>query len=131
MPDLLTEVRLDKWVWAARFFKTRSLASQAVDAGHVRLNGQRSKPARSVKVGDTLHIQVVHGLFEVVVQALAEQRGSATLAQSLYQETPESVQAREAAQLQHSLAPRYEAQHEDSGRPSKRDRRQIGKLRGY
>jgi ribosome-associated heat shock protein Hsp15 len=118
-------VRIDKWLWAARFFKTRSLATDAVDAGKVRLNGDRIKPARGVKPGDTLQIDNGATEWEVVVRALADKRGSATVAQTLYTETEESVAQRQKTAEQRKFF------HEPSallkGRPTKRDRRQLDK----
>lgn len=115
------KVRIDKWLWAARFFKTRSLASQAVDGGKVHCNGERIKPARAVHMGDKLSIR--QGAFEVmvVVRALSERRGPASEAVLLYEETPESVAQR--AVLKEQL--RAEPTFEHKGRPTKRDRRHI------
>jgi ribosome-associated heat shock protein Hsp15 len=118
-----SRVRIDKWLWAARFFKTRSLAAQAVDGGRVRLNEVRVKPSREVKVGDELAVRVGEHEWVVEVKALAVQRGPATVARTLYDERPESIAKREAA-----IAARRE--HADPslelhGRPTKRDRRQI------
>ncbi|MDP2962975.1 MAG: S4 domain-containing protein [Sulfurimicrobium sp.] len=115
------KLRIDKWLWAARFFKTRSLASQAVDGGKVQCNGERIKPARAVHVGDELRIR--QGPYElvVVVRALSERRGPASEAALLYEETPESVAAR--AVLKEQL--RAEPTFEQKGRPTKRDRRHI------
>lgn len=116
-----TKVRIDKWLWAARFFKTRSLASQAVDGGKVHCNGERIKPARAVHVGDELSIR--QGAFEIKikVRALSERRGPASEAVLLYEETPESIAAR--AVLKEQL--RVEPSFEHKGRPTKRDRRHI------
>lgn len=119
-------VRIDKWLWAARFYKTRSLAAEAVGGGKVELNGERPKPAKGVKVGDELRIR--SGPFEqvVLVRGLSERRGPASVAQALYEETPESVAAR--ARMAERM--RYEAPITmDSGRPSKKDRRDIRRLR--
>lgn len=120
-------VRLDKWLWAARFYKTRSLATQAVAGGKVQLNGERAKPARLVASGDTLRIRI--GPFEhtVTVTALAERRGTARAAAALYRETAESARAREALHLQLKLhaPPPYEGK----GRPTKKARRDIDRLR--
>lgn len=116
-----TKVRIDKWLWAARFFKTRSLASQAVDGGKVHCNGERVKPARAVHVGDELSIR--QGLYEVMVmvRALSERRGPASEAALLYEETPESVAARAVLREQLRVEPTFE----HKGRPTKRDRRHI------
>jgi len=88
-------VRIDKWLWAARFFKTRGLATEMVNAGHVQINGERSKASKTVQAGDELRINRSQELFTVTVTALAEKRGSAAIAQSLYQETEQSIAARE------------------------------------
>ena len=124
MTDLT--VRIDKWLWAARFFKTRSMAADAVSGGRVELNGDRVKPAKSVKVGDELKIRL--GFYEhvIAVRGLSEQRGPAVVAQALYEETPESAAAR--AKLAERM--RYEMpKGTESGRPSKKDRRDIRRLR--
>mgnify|MGYP001764314625 CR=1 FL=1 len=116
-------LRIDKWLWAARFFKTRSLASDAVDGGKVHLNGVRVKPAKTVSIGDTLEIRIGPFQFVVVVCGLSPRRGPASEAAKLYQETEESRSVREslAAQL------KAEAVHGEvrQGRPTKRDRRHI------
>jgi ribosome-associated heat shock protein Hsp15 len=119
-------VRLDKWLWAARFFKTRSLATDAVDGGKVRVNGERVKPARSVKLGDTLVIDNGSTEWEVIVKDLADQRGSATIAQGLYEETAHSIAERQKkAELRKFFR---EPSAEIKGRPTKRDRRLIDKF---
>ncbi|HZW14581.1 MAG TPA: RNA-binding S4 domain-containing protein [Noviherbaspirillum sp.] len=119
-------VRIDKWLWAARFFKTRSLATDAVDSGKVRLNGDRVKPARSVKVGDMLDIDNGSTEWEVVVDGLAEKRGSATVAQTLYVETEQSIAERQKKAEQRKLF--REPSESIKGRPTKRDRRQLDKF---
>lgn len=119
-------VRIDKWLWAARFYKTRSLAADAIGSGKVELNGERIKPAKAVKVADTVRVR--SGIFEhvVVVKALSDKRGPASVAQTLYEETAESAAAR--AKLAERM--RYEMPAAmDSGRPSKKDRRDIERLR--
>ncbi len=120
-------MRLDKWLWAARFFKTRSLATDAVDGGKVKLNAAAVKPAKEVKVGDRLQIRAGEQDWEIVVQGINEQRRPASEAQLLYLETPESAQRRaqvaELRQLAPSLAP------EQKGRPTKRDRRALSRFR--
>lgn len=121
-------VRLDKWLWAARFFKHRSLATEAVDGGKVQLNGIRVKPAKDVKAGDRVDIQIADSHYTVIVRGIAEKRGSATLAQGLYEETPESIAAREAGREARRLAATPGA--DLHGRPTKRDRRQIGRFTG-
>ena len=93
-----TRIRIDKWLWAARFFKTRSLAAQAVDLGRVRLDGARIKPARELHGGERLEIQHGDVRIDVIVRALALVRGAATVARHLYEETPESVTRRERAE---------------------------------
>lgn len=118
-------VRIDKWLWAARFFKTRSLATDAVDGGKVRLNGERIKPARGVKVGDTLEVDNGSTEWEVVVQGLADKRGSAAIAQTLYSETERSIVEREKQAEQRKFF--REPGESIKGRPTKRDRRQIDK----
>lgn len=121
-------VRLDKWLWAARFFKHRSLATEAVDGGKVQLNGIRVKPAKDVKIGDRVVIQIADSRYTVIVRGIAEKRGSATIAQGLYEETPESIAAREAGHEERRLAATPGA--DLHGRPTKRDRRQIGRFTG-
>jgi ribosome-associated heat shock protein Hsp15 len=119
-------VRIDKWLWAARFYKTRSLAADAITSGKVELNGERTKPAKPVKGGDSVRIR--SGIFEQVVRvkALSDKRGPASVAQALYDETAESAAAR--AKLAERM--RYEMPAAmDSGRPSKKDRRDIERLR--
>jgi ribosome-associated heat shock protein Hsp15 len=116
-------MRVDKWLWVARFFKTRSLASAAVDGGHVRLNGSTVKPARELRPGDTLEIAAGGALWTVVVRGLNEQRRPAPEAQQLYEETPES-RARRAAEVEaRRLAPVPGS--DLRGRPTKKARRQI------
>lgn len=119
-------VRIDKWLWAARFFKTRSMATDAVDGGKVRLNGERIKPARGVKPGDTLEIDNGSTEWEVVVRDLADKRGSAAIAQTLYQETERSVAEREKKAEQRRFF--REPGESIKGRPTKRDRRLIDKF---
>lgn len=125
--DSNTGVRLDRWLWAARLYKTRSLASRAVDGGKVHLNGTRAKRSKTVKQGDRL--EITRGIYEyhLVVKGLAERRGSATEAVKLYEETSESVQAREAlaAELKGIPKPVFRGK----GRPTKKDRRQIDRFR--
>jgi ribosome-associated heat shock protein Hsp15 len=119
-------VRIDKWLWAARFFKTRSMATDAVDGGKVRLNGERIKPARSVKTGDRLEIDNGATEWEVMVQALADKRGSASVAQTLYSETERSVAERQNKIEQRKLF--REPSEAIKGRPTKRDRRHLDKF---
>lgn len=115
-------VRLDKWLWAARFFRTRSLATAAVTGGKVHVNGERCKPGRRVHPGDRLRVQRDSQLFEVDIVALAVRRGPAAQAQQLYLETPESLSNREAA-IERQRQER--SNREPTRRPGKRDRRQI------
>jgi ribosome-associated heat shock protein Hsp15 len=121
-------VRIDKWLWAARFFKTRSLASHACELGRIQWNGQPAKPAHPVKVGDRLQVKTEGGLFQIDVLGLSEMRGPAPVAQKLYRETEESREARLKAAEERKAMPQFDFDHE--GKPSKRDRRQLGKLRG-
>ena len=121
-------VRIDKWLWAARFFKTRSLASRACDLGRVASNGQPSKPAREVRAGDLLQVRNDGGDFEIEVLLLSEMRGPASVAQTLYQETGASRQLRLKLIEERKSLPHFEAERE--GKPSKRDRREIDRLRG-
>jgi len=122
-------VRLDKWLWAARFFKTRNLASDAITAGHVKINGDKGKPARCVKVGDVIRVRTPADEFEIVVQVLSEQRGPASQAQLLYAETDESKAARANNKLQRAMDPVLD--HPDVvGRPTKRLRRQLNRFQG-
>jgi ribosome-associated heat shock protein Hsp15 len=124
----LDKMRLDKWLWAARFFKTRSLATQAIDNGRVKLNGERVKPAREVKPGDRLDVHLGEADWTLTVRALAMQRGPAPVAQALYEEDPAS-RARRQQQLQdRKLAASPEAAIK--GRPTKRDRRRIHRFTG-
>ncbi|MEO6056427.1 MAG: S4 domain-containing protein [Gemmatimonadales bacterium] len=121
-------VRLDKWLWAARFFKTRALASAAIAGGKVQVNGDRAKRARPLQVGD--EVRVRQGPYEalVVVRALSGRRGPASAAALLYEERPESLAAREAMAVQ--LKTLHAAFVPDKGRPTKRDRRDIERMRG-
>ena len=124
----MTAVRIDKWLWAARFFKTRSLASKACDLGRIHSNGIQAKPAREVRAGDMLTVRNEGGEFQVEVLTLSEMRGPAAVAQTLYRETEASV----AALLK--LAAERKAMQEfaplPEHRPSKRDRRRIIQFRG-
>jgi ribosome-associated heat shock protein Hsp15 len=121
-------VRVDKWLWAARLAKTRALAAEAVKGGRVEINGQRVKPSKEVRLGDEIEITSGADRRVVIVQALAERRGPAKEAALLYEETPESVSAREelAAQRRMEAAPRPQP----GGRPTKRDRRRMETRRG-
>ncbi len=116
-------LRVDKWLWAARFFKTRSLASDAVSGGKVKLNGAATKPAREIKVGDKLEIANAETRWTVTVQALSDKRGPAPEARLLYEETPDSVAAREAARDSRKFV--QDPAADIHGRPTKRDRRPM------
>lgn len=120
-------MRLDKWLWAARFHKTRSLATDAVDSGKVKLNGSTVKPAREVKPGDRLQLRIGDESWEVIVQGLNDQRRPAPEARLLYQETPESIRQRAQAAELRKLAPTPAP--DLKGRPTKRDRRQLIRFR--
>lgn len=116
-------VRLDKWLWAARFFKTRALAAAAVAGGKVQLNGSRAKPAKPVQAGDALRVRVGPYDWLITVRAVTERRGSSKDAQLLYDESPESKTARERLAEAHRLAP--SPRYEGKGRPTKKDRRKL------
>ncbi|HEY3934209.1 MAG TPA: RNA-binding S4 domain-containing protein [Gemmatimonadales bacterium] len=120
-------VRLDKWLWAARFFKTRSAATEAVNGGKVDVNGDRVKPARPVHPGDTVELRIPPYHYRVVVTGLGERRGSAAQAATLYQETADSLAERERLREQLRLAP---ASERGTGKPGKKDRRAWERLRG-
>ena len=120
------KVRVDKWLWAARFFKTRSLASKAVAGGHVHLNAGRVKPSRTVQTGDRLKIRRGEEEFTVDILALSSRRGPAAVARTLYEETEESLARRMAAREQRRLVRAPAARPQ--GRPDKRDRRKIRKF---
>ena len=119
-------MRLDKWLWAARFYKTRSLASEEIGKGRVQVNQLEAKPARDIKTGDTVAMRQGLTLRTVVVQGFSQQRGSAPVAQQLYAETPESIRMREAATEQRRMNPEP-ASSIEHGRPTKRDRRSLEK----
>jgi ribosome-associated heat shock protein Hsp15 len=122
-----TRVRLDKWLWAARFYKTRSLAAEAIAGGKVQVNGERVKRAKPLQVGDEIRIRQGPYEHQVVVHGLAERRGPASDAAQLYQETPASRAAREAMALK--LKSLHAAFVPERGRPTKKDRREIEKLK--
>lgn len=117
-------VRVDKWLWAARFFKTRSLATDAVDGGKVEVNGERAKPSKLIKPGDELRLRLGPHEHVLIVKALGERRGPASVAQSLYEETAASKEAREKLAMQLRMAPAAFV-YEDKGRPTKKDRRDL------
>ena len=121
-------MRLDKWLWAARFFKTRSLASRACELGRVQSNGQPVKPSREVRIGDLLQVKNDSGEFQVEVLVLSEMRGPAPVAQTLYRETDASRELRLKFAAERKAMPRFETS--PKSKPSKRDRREIDRLRG-
>ena len=121
-------IRIDKWLWAARFYKTRSLASRACELGRVECNGQHVKPSREIRIGDMLRVKNDSGDFQLEVLALSEMRGPAPVAQQLYRETEASRELRLKAAAERKAMPRFETSTE--GKPSKRDRREIDRLRG-
>ena len=125
----MDKLRIDKWLWAARFYKTRSLAVEEIDKGRVRINDQEVKPSREVRMGDTVTLR--HGvvLRQLTVRGISGQRGPAPVAQQLYEETAESVQRRTLAAEQRRLnsEPADSLEH---GRPTKRDRRSLDKAHG-
>ena len=121
-------VRIDKWLWAARFFKTRSLAAEAIAAGKVEVNDERVKPAKLIQLGDSVSVRLGPYLHLVIVRGLSERRGPATVAATLYEETPGSVSARAKLAEQLRMAPAAFV-YEDKGRPTKRDRREIDRFR--
>lgn len=120
-------VRLDKWLWAARFFKTRTLAARACEQNRARVDGQTAKSSREVRIGNTLRIQTETAVFEIEVLGLSDMRGPATVAQTLYCETEESRKKREELTEQRRMMPTVEVLHE--GKPSKRDRRRLDDVR--
>jgi ribosome-associated heat shock protein Hsp15 len=124
----MTTVRIDKWLWAARFFKTRAFAARSCELGRIRSNGVQAKPARDFKISDMLHITNDAGDFVVEVLLLSEMRGPASVAQTLYRETDESCELRQKLAEQRKATGQFETSPE--GRPSKRDRREINRLRG-
>ena len=123
----MSPVRIDRWLWAARFFKTRSLAKAAVEGGKVHVDGQRSKPAKAVRVGQTVEVRKGTVLMTVIVRDLAEQRGSAPSAQTLYEETPESIEKREIMSSRRKME--RAGLQVPSTKPSKKDRRDLRKLK--
>ena len=124
----MANVRIDKWLWAARFFKTRALAARACDLGRVQCNGQPAKPAREVKIGDKLRVSNESGDFQVDVLLLSEVRGPAPVARTLYRETETSRESRLKVAAERKAMNQFEQL--PAGRPSKRDRRKIIELRG-
>ncbi len=124
----MDRLRIDKWLWAARFYKTRALAVEEIGRGRVEVNGQVAKPAREVKAGDTVSVRREAVTRVVVVRGVSSVRGPAPVAQQLYEETPESVAAREQAAEQRRFA-REPALAIDHGRPTKRERRDLDQAR--
>lgn len=119
-------VRIDKWLWAARFFKTRSLAKKSVEQGKIKVSGQKCKPSRNVQLGDRVIIKKSDVVFEVEVTGLAEKRGSATIAQTLYEETEESIKSRESQIILKKAE--YHSTPKPDKRPTKKQRRDIKSL---
>ena len=119
---------MDKWLWAARFFKTRALAARACELGRIQDNGHPSKASREVRIGELLQVKTEGGDFQVEVLALSEMRGPAAVAQTLYRETDASRESRLKLAEERKAMPHFEASRE--GRPTKRDRRAIGRLTG-
>jgi ribosome-associated heat shock protein Hsp15 len=124
MERLMEKLRIDKWLWAARFYKTRTLASEEITRGRIEVNGQEVKPAREVKVGDRVALRQGPVSRVVIVRALSQVRGPAPVAQQLYEETAESLKAREQAAEQRRYA-REPALSIEQGRPTKRGRREL------
>jgi ribosome-associated heat shock protein Hsp15 len=124
----MTSVRIDKWLWAARFFKTRALAARACELGRIQSNGQNAKPARDVCVGDMLRVTNDGGEFQVEVLLLSDVRGPASVAQTLYRETEASRELRLKVAAERKAMKQFEEL--PAGRPSKRDRRRIVQFRG-
>lgn len=123
MSESSPTTRLDKWLWAARFFKTRQLAAEAVKGGHVAVNGARAKPARGLRVGDRVNVRKAPFDFDIQVLELRERRGSAQEAQAMYEESQASIDKRE--QLRMTLRSQSQQILYDSNKPGKRDRRQA------
>jgi ribosome-associated heat shock protein Hsp15 len=124
----MPRVRIDKWLWAARFFKTRAIAARACELGRIESNGQQAKASREVRVGDLLQVKNDSGDFQVEVLILGEVRGPAEVAQTLYRETEASRELRLKLAEERKAMPHFEALRE--GKPSKRDRREIDRFRG-
>jgi ribosome-associated heat shock protein Hsp15 len=124
----MDRVRIDKWLWAARFFKTRALAARACELGRIESNGQQAKAAREVRAGDMLQVKNDSGDFQLEVLLLSDMRGPAAVAQTLYRETDASRELRLKLAEERKAMPRFEALPE--GKPSKRNRRELNRLRG-
>lgn len=127
-PVTMPRTRIDKWLWAARFFKTRSLAARACELGRIESNGQTAKAAREVHPGDLLNVRTERGTFEVEVLIAGDVRVPAAVAQTMYRETEASREARRKAEEERKAASLFETARET--KPSKRDRRQLSRLRG-
>ena len=125
-----TNMRLDKWLWCARFYKTRAVAVEAIDKGHVKVNNASAKPSKEIRVGNTVEIIQANTPNTVVINALTSTRCAAPIAQTLYTETPESIAQREALAEQRRLAPEPAAAL-TTGRPTKRNRRDLDELRDW
>lgn len=128
MSNELSSVRVDKWLWAARFFKTRSLATDAAEGGRVQVNGLRAKPAKEVRVGDRVEVSIGDMLWELHVEGLSDKRGPAPEARKLYRESEASTARREQAMENRRL--QVEPSQEIHGRPTKRDRRVMDRWKG-
>jgi ribosome-associated heat shock protein Hsp15 len=124
----MLSVRIDKWLWAARFFKTRTLASRACELGRIQLNGQPTKPAREIRIGDRLNVTNEGGEFQIEVLELSDMRGPAPIAQALYRESEASREARQKAAAERKTTMNFEPA--PANRPSKRDRQAIIRFRG-
>jgi ribosome-associated heat shock protein Hsp15 len=124
----MDRVRMDKWLWAARFFKTRALASRACELGRIESNGQQAKASREVRVGDLLQVKNDSGVFQMEVLIVSEMRGPAAVAQTLYRETEASRESRLKLAEERRAMPEFDTWRE--GKPSKRDRREIDRFRG-
>jgi ribosome-associated heat shock protein Hsp15 len=125
--DEIAKVRLDKWLWAARFFKTRAIAATAIETGKVEVNGKRAKRAKQLQVGDVVRIRLGPYNHIVTVRAISEQRGPASVATTLYEESAEGRKAREAMQVQVRVA--QAAGGYETGRPTKKDRRDLERMK--
>jgi ribosome-associated heat shock protein Hsp15 len=123
-------MRLDKWLWAARFYKSRGLAQNAIDAGHVKVNQESVKSSRDIRPGDRLSIRIGEYSWDVTVRALETQRGPAPDARELYEEDEDSLARRAQAMEARKLERKAEPQHQRRGRPDKRDRRALQRFRG-
>jgi ribosome-associated heat shock protein Hsp15 len=128
MTGVRSSVRIDKWLWAARFFKTRALAARACDLGRILSNGNEAKPSREVHAGDRLHIRTEAGDFHVEVRSLSEIRGPASVAQTLYHETDESRELRQKLAEERRAAMQQGLIRD--GKPSRRDRQELNRVRG-